>query len=62
MSDAFAATDTLDEKAQNNRIFMQLSLFGLVFLGLTLIADVSPAYGSCTGVASLSGPLLPTVA
>lgn len=61
MSDAYAATESHGEKNQNQRIFMQLGLFGLLFLGLTLIADVSPAYGSCTGVASLSGPLLPEV-
>lgn len=62
MPNAFAVAETYDHKTQNNRIFMQLGLFGLVFLALIAIADVSPAYGSCAGVdvASISGPLLPT--
>ncbi|MEO9823091.1 MAG: hypothetical protein ABJF50_01575 [Paracoccaceae bacterium] len=59
MSHVIAATDT---NAQNQRIFMQLGLFGILLVGLIAVADVSPAYGSCSGVAALSGPLLPVVA
>ena len=62
MSEAIAASEMYDETTQNRRIFMQLGLFGLLFLGLTLIADMAPAYGACSGLANLSGPLLPVAA
>lgn len=62
MSEAYPVADTFDQKTQNHRVFMQLGFFGLLFLGLTLIADVSPAYGSCSGMAAITGPLLPVMA
>ena len=61
MSYAIAETQTHEDEP-NKSLLLQIGFFLLLFSALTLIGDATSAYApSCTGVANLTGPLLPTM-
>ena len=60
MSYAVAENPTFEGEEYRSR-FAQIGFFALLFIGLMLISGTTSAYSqSCTGVANLTGPLLPT--
>lgn len=60
MSYAIPGSEMPVDADKNQLMYLQLGLFFLLFLAMSLVADMTSAYApTCSGVASLSGPLLP---
>ena len=62
MSYAIPQSEMSVDADKSQLMYLQLGLFFLLFLAMSFVADTTAAYApSCSGVASLSGPLLPVV-
>lgn len=63
MSVALPQAGLPEDREQNQRMYLQLGFFLAALFALTFASEMTSAYApSCSGVANLSGPLLPVAA